>query len=290
MQAKIILASVVLVSSAFAWADDFIIKSDKIHGALTSVQFMAGDSLEEVARLHDVAYDEIIAANPNIDVGSLQEGDVLTIPSQRLFIANSDAIMVANLQERRLYFSSSNIDESYPVAIGREGWHTPVGLFSIIGKQYLPSWHVPQDILAEFAEQDITLPPVIAPGPDNPLGDYLIRLSMPSYLIHSTNDPSGIGKETTSGCISLYPEDIKRLYKRVAIGDNIKIVGAPIKWYEDNSKLCIEAHPMELNDKNIARINKFKNKFSISDEDKNYWDSIFTESLGVPQCITIRSD
>lgn len=290
MQIKIILAIFVLVSSAFAGANDLIIKSDKIHGALTSLQFMAGDSLEEIARLNDLAYDEIIAANPNIDVGSLQTGDILTIPSQRLVIANDNANMVVSLQERRLYFSNNNIDESYPVAIGREGWHTPVGLFSVIGKQHLPSWHVPKDIIAEFAEQDITLPAVVPPGPDNPLGDYLIRLSMPSYLIHSTNDTASIGKETTSGCISLYPEDIEKLYKMVAIGDNIKIADAPIKWYRDNSNLCVEVHPMDLNDKNIAQINKFKNKFTIIPEDQDYWDSIFADSLGVPQCITIRGN
>lgn len=277
-----ILAAIFMLISTYAGA--VAIKADKIHGELTSVQLDAADSIENIARSYDVAYDEVLQANPNVNPKVLHKGDILTIPSQRLFIADSGAKMVVNLQELRLYLRG-DLDESYPVAIGREDWDTPQGLFSIIGKKYLPSWYVPKDILEEFAEQDIILPEVIEPGPDNPLGKYLIRLSMPSYLIHGTNDPDSIGKKTTSGCVSLYPEDIEQLYKKVEIGDYIKIISAPIKWYQNHDALCVEVH---LLDSDAAYVEDFKNRFNISKNDQEYWDSIFAEGLGVPQCVKIR--
>ena len=55
------------------------------------------------------------------------------------------------------------------------------------------------------------LPAFIPPGPDNPLGEYAMRLGITrgSYLIHGTNKPVGVGMQITHGCIRLYPEDIQ---------------------------------------------------------------------------------
>ena len=58
----------------------------------------------------------------------------------------------------------------------------------------------------------------IPPGPDNPLGEYALYLGWPSYLIHGTNDPRGVGRHSSRGCIRLYPADIAELYSLVGIG------------------------------------------------------------------------
>jgi L,D-transpeptidase ErfK/SrfK len=44
---------------------------------------------------------------------------------------------------------------------------------------------------------------------------FKMRLSVPGYLIHGTNKPSGVGLRASHGCIRLYPEDIETLFKRV---------------------------------------------------------------------------
>ena len=54
------------------------------------------------------------------------------------------------------------------------------------------------------------LPAVVPPGPDNPLGKYEFRLGWPSYLIHGTNKPYGVGLRSSHGCVRLYPEDIEK--------------------------------------------------------------------------------
>ena len=86
------------------------------------------------------------------------------------------------------------------------------------------------------------------PGPDNPLGDFALRLGLPSYLIHGTNRPAGIGMRVTHGCIRLFPEDIEWLFNKAALKTPVKIINQPIKFGWSAEGLYLEAHPM-LEDK-----------------------------------------
>ena len=72
-------------------------------------------------------------------------------------------------------------------------------------------------VRARFDLQDDGRAPrrVVPPGPDNPMGEYRIRMSKGCYSIHGTDTPWAIGRETTHGCIRLYPEDIGELYSLV---------------------------------------------------------------------------
>ena len=76
-----------------------------------------------------------------------------------------------------------------------------------------------------------TPPAFIPPGPDNPLGEYAMRLNIPggSYLIHGTNKPVGVGMQITHGCIRLYPEDIQYLFGEVPFGMTVRIVNQRVK-------------------------------------------------------------
>ena len=87
------------------------------------------------------------------------------------------------------------------------------------------------------------LPSVVPPGPDNPLGTRVLKLDMPGYLIHGTNQPYGVGMRVSHGCVRLYPENIEYLYTLVDIGE----VGhdherAVIKWAPRDGQLYFEAH------------------------------------------------
>ena len=44
----------------------------------------------------------------------------------------------------------------------------------------------------------------VPPGPDNPLGEYAMRLTQTGYLIHGTNRPVGVGMRVTHGCIRFH--------------------------------------------------------------------------------------
>ena len=85
----------------------------------------------------------------------------------------------------------------------------------------------------------------IPPGPDNPLGDYAMRLAIPggAYLIHGTNKPVGVGMQVTHGCIRMYPEDIESLFRMVNVGTKVRIINEAVKTGWDNGVLYLEVHP-----------------------------------------------
>jgi len=85
---------------------------------------------------------------------------------------------------------------------------------------------------------------VVAPGPDNPLGRYAIRLGIPGgYLIHGTNKPYGVGMRVTHGCLRMYPEDIAALFSTIPVGTPVQIVNQPVKAGWLGETLYLEIHP-----------------------------------------------
>ena len=90
------------------------------------------------------------------------------------------------------------------------------------------------------------LPSVVPPGPDNPLGSHVLKLAMPGYLIHGTNQPYGVGMRVSHGCVRLYPENIELLYSLVGAGEPVRIVNEPYLLGWRNGELYFEAHaPLE---------------------------------------------
>jgi len=80
------------------------------------------------------------------------------------------------------------------------------------------------------------------PGPDNPLGSHVLILGMPSYLIHGTNRPAGVGMRVSHGCVRLFPENIEHLYDVVPVGVSVTIVNQPWLLAWDQQHLYLEAH------------------------------------------------
>ena len=72
--------------------------------------------------------------------------------------------------------------------------------------------------------RDPKLPEFMPPGPDNPLGSHALYLSWPSYRIHGTSDTRKIGRQSSSGCIGLYNEQIEELFNLVEIGTPVRIL------------------------------------------------------------------
>ena len=135
--------------------------------------------------------------------------------------------------------------ETYAISIGREGWNTPLGNFYIESKVKDPTWTPPASIRAEHAAQGDILPAVVPAGPDNPLGQYAMRLSAKGYLIHGTNKPWGLGMEVSHGCIRMYPEDIEHLFPQVDVKTPVKIVRQPFKVGWLGNDLYLEVHALD---------------------------------------------
>lgn len=306
MQIRKKLCLFYLVTIVFASDNNYLKSSEskKIIGSLQVGQLKKSENISAFARRFDIGYDELSHANPNANLESVRAGDVLVVPSQHLLLAKYKKGIVVNLPERRMYnyLLGTGRVLTYPVGIGKLGWNTPLGELTVIGMRKNPHWYVPASVMAEHEKDGVTLPKVVPPGPDNPLGSRAIRLSSPSYLIHGTNEPEGVGKRSTAGCISMYPEDIRSLYKQTKISTNVVIVNEPIKWYKKSHELCVEVHPsLILQNDELAEVDYLfskeeqKNilaleaKYNIVAQHKKYWQQILQDKLGVPQCVQIVS-
>ena len=93
-------------------------------------------------------------------------------------------------------------------------------------------------------EEEPHWPPVVKPGPDNPLGKRAIYLSLPGYLMHGTNKPWGVGMKGSHGCIRLYPKDIEELYEFIEIGEKVIIIDQPVKAGWSGGVFYLEVHAM----------------------------------------------
>ena len=93
-----------------------------------------------------------------------------------------------------------------------------------------------------IAENDDPVDAVVPPGPDNPLGNRALYLAWPSYLVHGTNKPYGVGIRSSHGCIRLYPEDILQLFELAPVGTQVQVVNQPFLFGWHDGKLYLQAY------------------------------------------------
>jgi L,D-transpeptidase ErfK/SrfK len=158
--------------------------------------------------------------------------------------------IVVNLVRQRLYYFSpggASVD-TFPVGVGAEGKTTPLGVTRIVRKQAHPSWYPPPSILAEDPE----LPKVVPPGPDNPMGDFALYLGWPTYTIHGTDKPYGIGRNSSHGCLRLYPEDVQILFQNVALGTKVTVIDEDVETGWLGNDLYLSVFPTKEQAEEIA--------------------------------------
>ncbi|WP_428774169.1 L,D-transpeptidase family protein [Vibrio sp.] len=219
-----------------------------------------GETLAEIAKQYDVGFLSLMAANKGVDPFLPQEDFVLTIPTQIILPPVDYQGVVINLAELRLYYfePNSNKVHIFPVGIGRIGRDTPEMVTSISQKRPAPTWTPPASIRREYLAKGIELPAVVPAGPENPLGDYALRLAYGSgeYLIHGTNKDFGIGLRVSSGCIRMEPKDIEWLFGQVNVGLKVRVINEPVKVsLEPDRSVFVEAHePLTRSDGSKKRL------------------------------------
>jgi L,D-transpeptidase ErfK/SrfK len=236
-----------------ALGSEYLLPEDgsSLIGEDASVTTVYEDTLPDLAHRHSLGYYEIIRANPGVDVWIPGAGKHLTLPGQRILPPGPRQGIVVNLPEHRLYFypkprrGAQPVVITYPVSIGKMDWRTPLGETRVVAKVRQPSWYPPESVRLEHAARGDPLPNVVPPGPDNPLGEFAMRLgiSSGSYLIHGTNNPLAVGMAVTHGCIRMYPEDIAALFPHVPVGTKVSLINEPVKAAWVSGELLIEVHP-----------------------------------------------
>jgi L,D-transpeptidase ErfK/SrfK len=206
------------------------------------------DTLTDIARRFNVGYEEILRANPKVDPWLPGEGREIIVPTQFVLPDAPRTGLVINIAAMRIFYfpppakrGDRQVVITHPIGIGKVGWRTPEGVTRIVRRQEDPTWRVPVSVRKEHHENGEDLDPVIGPGPDNPLGKYAFYLQWPSYLIHGTNKPAGVGLRSSHGCIRLYPEDIAQFFAMVPIGTQVRVVNQPFVFGWRDEQLYMQS-------------------------------------------------
>ena len=134
---------------------------------------------------------------------------------------------------RRVFLlDNGRLRNAFPVAIGMPGWEPPTGRFEVIQKILNPVWVHPVSG-ARLEEQ----------GPDNPLGSHWIGFhrdclgcdahdgdawitikGCTTTGFHGTPHRWTVGRAVSHGCVRLYNEDVRALYRQVSLGTQVTVL------------------------------------------------------------------
>ncbi|MGA2188706.1 MAG: L,D-transpeptidase family protein [Steroidobacteraceae bacterium] len=224
---------------------------DPVFGEDQTVTTVYEDTLYDLARKYSLGSEELIRVNPGVDPWIPGAGKTIVIPGRHILPPGPREGIVVNLPEHRLYYfpkpkrDGSREVITYPVSIGKMDWRTPLGLTHVIQKIKDPVWYPPKSVREEHAAAGDPLPAQVPPGPDNPLGNFAMRLAAGngSYLIHGTNNPIAVGLAVTHGCIRMYPDDVQALFPLIPVGTPVRLINEPLKVAWVDGELLLEAHP-----------------------------------------------
>lgn len=223
-----------------------VAKGDDVIGRLSFVRLEKGDTLPDIARHFSLGLNGVSAANPGVDIWVPKAGERIILPLHFILPDAPRKGIVINLAAMRLFKFTENGESltvlTYPVGVGTEERPTPRGLMRVERKVSRPIWHVPASIARDHLKKGDPLPAAVMPGPQNPLGEYALYLTAPTYLIHGTNKPASIGLRATNGCIRLYPESVKKLYESTKVKTPVNIVNQPYLTGVSNGVVYLEVH------------------------------------------------
>lgn len=238
-----------LFASSSLWAATFDLprEGSRLIGRIQHHVVEGGETMANIAKHYDVGFLALMAANKGVDPFLPQEGYVLSVPTQMILPPVEYKGIVINLAELRLYYFEPEINKVhvFPVGIGRVGRDTPEMVTKISEKRPNPTWTPPSSIRKEYLEKGIELPPIVPSGPENPLGEFALRLAYGSgdYLIHGTNKDFGIGLRVSAGCIRMEPKDIEWLFSQVQKGEKVTVINQPVKVSLEPGRIVyLEAH------------------------------------------------
>lgn len=221
-------------------------------GGVFSYVVEKGDSLTLIGARFGVAVKTLALLNGLRSNAPLKEGQTLEIDNRHLVPRMLEDGIVVNVPQRMLFFfKSGQLVGGYPVAVGRPDWQTPLGTLRVLEKQHQKVWYVPESIQEEMRRERRVVRQEIPPGPENPLGEYWIRISS-SCGIHGTNFPVSVYSVSTHGCLRLQPEAIAEVYPMIEVGMRVEVVYEPLLYGKIGNACYVEANQDVYNRKPLA--------------------------------------
>lgn len=173
----------------------------EFHSTFYTVQ--PADTLTKIAKEFNTTVELIKKIN------SLADDRIF--PGKRLKVCNAKFnIIVYKRQNILILKADDEIIKTYTVATGRNS-STPAGNFKIVNKLINPTWFKAGAVVPSGT-------------PENVLGTRWLGFDIAGYGIHGTNDPQGIGKQITDGCIRMTNPDVEELYSIVSLGTPVTVM------------------------------------------------------------------
>jgi len=188
-----------------------------------------GDYLLKIAGMHGVDLDYLLKQNPQ-QSKYVKIGERFVIDRRTIVPEVIDNGVLVNIPDRMLYiFEDGELKGHFPVGLGKPDWETPRGRFKIILKEKDPTWYVPKKIQAEMAASGEKVMETMPPGPDNPLGRWALKTSIPGILIHETSHPESVYRFRSHGCMRMKGVDAWIMYNVLDVGTEGVITYIPVK-------------------------------------------------------------
>lgn len=272
--------------------------SDRIVGSRGVYTVVKADTVRLVAAKLGVTERHLRSLNGLDAKAYLKIGQKLAYNNRKIIPQQVKNGIIINIPDRTLYyFQQGALVTSLPVALGsvtkneKYVWQTPVGKFRITAKVKDPTWTVPTSIQAEMGEHGREVVTSVAPGPENPLGKYAIRTSIPGILIHSTTMPSSIYSFSSHGCIRLSPNQMKAFFPQIKVNTSGEIIYKPVKLaVTESGRILLEVHRDIYNRgaSLVAEARLMVEKQKLSDQvDWEKFKSVVKQRNGVAEDISL---
>lgn len=146
--------------------------------------------------------------------------------------------LVINIPSRTLWvYQGEKIIRYFPVGVGRPGFMTPVGKYSIISKVIDPGWENPY-----LPKGKVRL----APGEENPLGTRWMGFYQKAggeYGMHGTDNPASVGKFSSHGCVRMKVRDAEVLFELVDLGTPVEVTYQPVLIRKQGNSVRVIVYP-----------------------------------------------
>jgi lipoprotein-anchoring transpeptidase ErfK/SrfK len=207
-------------------AGPFIGAPPKDYQALSELPALGYSTpLQALAEKFHMDQKLVQSLNPGADFGRV--GQTLLVVAPR---AGPSDMRVARIEvdksddEVRAFGSDGKLLAFYPATVGSTERPAPSGVFAVTSVAPNPAYFYDPARLT-FAPEGAKGKLRIAPGPNNPVGSTWIALSIPTYGIHGSPDPTLIGKRQSHGCVRLTNWDAAELGKSVKKGVVVAFIG-----------------------------------------------------------------
>jgi L,D-transpeptidase ErfK/SrfK len=239
--------------------------SSRLVGSKGVYTVVKSDNVKLIAAKLGVSQKHLRSMNGLNDKSTLKVGQKLAYNNRKIIPQQIKDGIIVNIPDRTLYyFKKGSLVTSLPVAVGsatkneKYVWQTPVGKFKITAKMKDPTWTVPQSIQTEMEEKGKEVLTSVAAGPENPLGKYAIKTSIPGILIHSTTRPSSIYSFSSHGCIRISPDNMEDFFPQIKVNTRGEIIYKPVKLaVTENGRVFLEVH-QDIYNKNSNLVTEAK--------------------------------